>query len=381
MPDTSLPLSLIAMICAVLGALMHLALARGQESERGMATLATGGALYQAGWLIWAMTQFANAGTMVWLGVFLILLGQLGLLAGTRRAFARPALLGWWAMLLPLCFIAIIASSLQLIPAPLLCQALLLAPLAFQIGREAFVRSNDEDWSLPRWLLVGTTQGLAAGLLAIGVGDALGMLDFAPAYLAVLASLTCLLLPYSYQLMIAHRLHSRLSKLVRYDALTGLLNRRGMEEHAERELHRVRKHQTSLCLMLIDIKQFRLVNQLYGYGAGDAALKKCARTLREIAGDDVLIGRIGGEEFCLVLSDKDSHALRTLAVEIEMALQSLTIEHGDHSFHLSIILSLAKYGRHGHTFEALLERAESKLQLRKATPRSEPMPDGITITP
>lgn len=386
MLDNPLSLSAIAMICALLGAGMYLSLARGHDSERGIVTLAVGGILHQTGWFLWGLDQFNSVGLTAWVGILLLLLGQLGLLAGTRRAFARPALLGWWAALLPLWLLMLALSMFNSISTAQssLAQALLLAPLAFQIGREAFSPSNDEDWSLPRWLMVASTLALAASLLALGLAHLSGTMDdggIATAR-ASLACLIGLLLPYSYQLLISHRLYTRLSKLVRFDALTGLLNRRGMEEHASRELHRARKLQLVPGLMLIDIDQFRIVNQRYGYGAGDAALRKCAKKIREIAGEEALIGRIAGEEFCVLFSDKDSHTLRSLAVELEMALQALTIEHGDHSFHLSVTLSLVKYGRHGNQFEELLQRAEAKLQHRKGHHRADSLPNGaITITP
>lgn len=386
MLEDQFSICLAAMICAVLGAGMYFNLARGHESERGISTLAAGGALHQAGWFIWALSQFQSTGIGSWLAILLLLLGQLGLLAGTRRSFARPALLGWWGALVPLVLVAIIASLLQWISdtQSALIQALMLAPLAFQIGREAFSPSNDESWSLPRWILVGVTLGLAVTLLIAALALVTGVIALNKAAMiwAMLACISALLLPYSYQLLVSHRLYARLSKLVRYDALTGLLNRRGLEEHARRELHRARKHQTSLGLMLIDINQFRVINQRYGYGAGDVALKKCARKLREIAGETALIGRIAGEEYCIILSDKNSQSLRSLAVEIEMALQSLTIEHSDHSFHLSVTLSLVKYGRHGNQFEELLQSAEEKLQHRKGNLRGESTPEGVsTITP
>ncbi|WP_052190941.1 GGDEF domain-containing protein [Chitinibacter sp. ZOR0017] len=387
MPLDLFSLSLLAMLAACLGAGMYLGLARGHRSERGVSTLAAGGATHQLGWLLWALATFNSHQWLSWLGVLCLLLGQLVLLAGTRRTFARPALLGWWGALVPLWLVALIMSLSGLIlphQAPLL-HALLLAPLAFQISREAFHPGNDEHWSAPRWLLVGCMQGLSLTLALSALGTASGVLSLerAASIWAILACLISLILPYSYQLLVAHRLHARLSKLVRYDALTGLLNRRGLEEHAGRELHRARKHNGSMGLMLIDIDQFRVVNQRYGYGAGDVALKKCARELRKILGEDALIGRIAGEEFCVLLNDYNSQQLRTLAVEIEMSLQALAIEHGDHCFHLSVTLSLVKYGRHGYQFESLLQKAEEKLQYRKGNLRGEnPAGSGaITITP
>jgi diguanylate cyclase (GGDEF)-like protein len=379
-------ISVAAMICALLGAGMYLSLARGHHSERGITTLATGGVLHQAGWFTWAIDRFQSDNMTAWLAILLLILGQLGLLAGTRRSFARPALLGWWAALLPLWLMAMLANQLHLVSTAqsAFAQAILLAPLAFQIGREAFSPGNDEGWRFPRGLLIAATLALASVLTLVGISRLFGVISEPKAaqIWAVQACLIGLILPYSYQLMISHRLYMRISKLVRYDALTGLLNRRGMEEHAGREFHRARKHQSSLGLMLIDIDQFRIVNQRYGYGAGDVALKKCAKKIREIAGEEALIGRIAGEEFCIIFSDKDSHSLRSLAVEIEMSLQALSIEHSDHSFHLSVTLSLVKYGRHGTQFEALLQRAEEKLQQRKGNLRAENLPEGaITVAP
>jgi diguanylate cyclase (GGDEF)-like protein len=96
---------------------------------------------------------------------------------------------------------------------------------------------------------------------------------------------------------------ARVEVLARHDALTGLPNRRALEELLPREMARARREGSSLCLAIIDIDHFKAYNDTHGHLAGDAVLRECA-----IAWDAQLRGadsihRFGGEEFLVVLPD------------------------------------------------------------------------------
>jgi diguanylate cyclase len=95
----------------------------------------------------------------------------------------------------------------------------------------------------------------------------------------------------------------RASAEARHDTLTGALNRKGLDEAVEREIGRARRLDTPLCLALLDIDNFKKINDRLGHTAGDAALAHLAQVARESMRPQDLLARYGGEEFVVVLPD------------------------------------------------------------------------------
>jgi diguanylate cyclase (GGDEF)-like protein len=97
------------------------------------------------------------------------------------------------------------------------------------------------------------------------------------------------------------RLAARESLLARTDSSTGLPNARAFLERAERELQRG----ASLCVLYVDLDNFKMFNDRLGHAAGDDILEEVARILREAIGEDDIAARIGGDEFALLLPCDD----------------------------------------------------------------------------
>lgn len=93
------------------------------------------------------------------------------------------------------------------------------------------------------------------------------------------------------------------SDLVRHDQLTGVLNRRGLEEMFDKELARANRHDTLLCVALLDIDNFKKLNDTLGHEAGDAALIHLATVCRTTLRPQDTVARYGGEEFIILLPD------------------------------------------------------------------------------
>lgn len=93
------------------------------------------------------------------------------------------------------------------------------------------------------------------------------------------------------------------SNMVRQDPLTGALNRKGMDEALEREVSRFLRHKGNLCVALLDIDNFKKLNDTYGHQVGDAALIHLANVIRETIRPQDTLARYGGEEFVLLLPD------------------------------------------------------------------------------
>lgn len=123
----------------------------------------------------------------------------------------------------------------------------------------------------------------------------------------------------------------QLEELALTDALTGLPNRRAVESWAEREFSAAARHGFSFWVVLIDLDNFKRVNDTYGHDAGDIVLKKFAQILKENTRSSDMSGRIGGEEFIHVVTYADPMGMPVVAerVRSRFAAQHFTFLGGD----------------------------------------------------
>ncbi|MCA1900316.1 MAG: diguanylate cyclase, partial [Chloroflexi bacterium] len=117
--------------------------------------------------------------------------------------------------------------------------------------------------------------------------------------------------------------------LARHDGLTGLLNRRSIEECAEAEFKMTARKERPMSVILLDVDHFKNVNDQFGHAAGDQTLRQIAKTLKENLRDYDRVGRWGGEEFILILPDtelkdavKAAERLRTQIEQTEIPLEN-----------------------------------------------------------
>lgn len=117
------------------------------------------------------------------------------------------------------------------------------------------------------------------------------------------------------------------SGLLREDPLTGALNRRGLEEIYAREAARSDRHSISLCLVLLDLDNFKILNDTHGHSAGDAALIELTQTARATMRPNDSIARVGGEEFVLLLPDTDLDSALAATNRLASKLASARLWH------------------------------------------------------
>lgn len=116
-----------------------------------------------------------------------------------------------------------------------------------------------------------------------------------------------------------------LERLSMLDALTGVPNRRHLDERAAAEMALMRRKSTLLALVLFDLDHFKMINDTYGHAAGDIVLKTVAETARGLLRPSDFIARIGGEEFTLLLPRTNMQGAATIADRIRQALMALNI--------------------------------------------------------
>ncbi|HXZ46901.1 MAG TPA: GGDEF domain-containing protein [Pseudolabrys sp.] len=112
------------------------------------------------------------------------------------------------------------------------------------------------------------------------------------------------------------------------DPLLDILNRRGFERELARSLAHVKRYGTQAVLMFIDLDGFKAVNDRHGHGAGDAVLKAVVRELGAHVRASDVIGRLGGDEFGVVIWRADEAQASAKAREIEALIARINIPHG-----------------------------------------------------
>ena len=163
------------------------------------------------------------------------------------------------------------------------------------------------------------------------------------------------------------------------DPLTGLFNRRYLDESLERELHRASLTEQTLGIVAIDIDRFMLFNDKFGHIAGDTLLKALGASLQKNIRSCDIACRYGGQKFILILPESNPSDIRDRANKIRLAVKDLRIEdRGEILDPISISLGLAYFPEHGLTGKALIEASELALQEAKAQGRDRIVTAEIT---
>jgi diguanylate cyclase len=110
------------------------------------------------------------------------------------------------------------------------------------------------------------------------------------------------------------------SRLVRHDPLTGALNRKGLDEAMAREVSRMQRKGTPLCIALLDIDNFKHFNDVYGHATGDEALCHLTRVVTETLRPQDVVARYGGEEFIILLPDTPLDTANSVLVRLQREL-------------------------------------------------------------
>lgn len=176
-------------------------------------------------------------------------------------------------------------------------------------------------------------------------------------------------LPLSYFWMTSARLYARQEMLARTDFLTGLPNRRCLEEIVEREMRRIRHDGMPLTLLTIDIDHFKRINDQYGHDAGDSALRSIASALASAMRPRDRIARLGGEEFIAVLADTGIEDAMVVAERLRVMLEELSIVAGQHILKTTASFGVATFAS-TDTLEMVLRRADRALYTAKLSGRN-----------
>jgi diguanylate cyclase (GGDEF)-like protein len=144
------------------------------------------------------------------------------------------------------------------------------------------------------------------------------------------------------------------------DPLTGVLNRRGFIEAAERELARAERYGRSFALAYVDVRGLKAVNDSHGHRAGDELLRHAAQLLKQSARADDVVGRLGGDELALLLAEQTSEGAAALADRIHQQLPGHRTEIGL-ATPWDLTIGTAAFPEDGDELDELLRTADQRL--------------------
>ena len=157
---------------------------------------------------------------------------------------------------------------------------------------------------------------------------------------------------------------ARVSEQVLEDQLTATLNRRGMGQALEREMARVRRGGKPLSLIVLDIDDFKKLNNTLGHAAGDAALRHLADIMKQTVRITDSIARYGGEEFLIILPEATLDEGKALAQRLQQQLSSSLLLHGENRLLITVSAGVAQFVDGEHA-SALMQRADRAMYQAK----------------
>ncbi len=167
------------------------------------------------------------------------------------------------------------------------------------------------------------------------------------------------------------RRDAELKMLATTDSLTGVRNRRDFLFHGERELARSCRYQQPLAFIMLDIDNFKSINDRYGHPVGDQVLKAVSRCCTDVLRENDIFGRVGGEEFAVALPQTSLAEAANSAERLRVAVAALVVplEDGD-SVNATISLGVAELEEGASQFDELFKRADSALYRAKENGRN-----------
>lgn len=156
----------------------------------------------------------------------------------------------------------------------------------------------------------------------------------------------------------------QMGELVREDHLTGSLNRRGLDESLAREIHRAERYETPLCVALLDLDDFKHINDTHGHATGDDVLVHLVNVIKDTLRKLDIIARFGGEEFMILLPETPADEAVHIITRVQRELTRRIFMHKNMSLLITFSAGVALL-HPGETSRDLLERTDAALYKAK----------------
>lgn len=169
----------------------------------------------------------------------------------------------------------------------------------------------------------------------------------------------------SYVIDRLRRKSGRLERLSLEDPLTGVFNRRGFYRFLHAEWSRASRHDADLACVMIDIDRFKRLNDTYGHKIGDQILRHFARVLRASCRASDILGRVGGEEFCVILPSCNEHQAFLWAEKLRRRVSHALLKAGEKSLRVTASFGVAASATQLHDEHELIDLADQAMLVAK----------------
>jgi len=302
-----------------------------------------------------------------------------GLALAVRRFLAITS--RTWPLWLPVALIAVLMYVFSaLLPSYLvrLCVvtggmvwvlALFLRPLVGSLRRAGPVGQQVVLLSVVIAIVTLLVRMLA---FVFGTATPVGLLDGTLANTATLTylSIAPLLATVGFLLMCNERLMDEMVRLSTLDALTGAYSRRALTDLSERALAEARRYRRPLSVLMIDADHFKQVNDTYGHNAGDAVLLEIMTRLKATLRAEDFVGRIGGEEFLVVLPATPEEEAMRVALRIRERIAEQTLLYGREEIPFTVSIGVAERDPGEANIDLLVKRADDAMYAAKREGRN-----------
>lgn len=173
-----------------------------------------------------------------------------------------------------------------------------------------------------------------------------------------------------YQMMLKDAM-AKLEDMSVRDGLTGIFNRRHVEQTLSAEFDRVKRYGGDLSLLLFDLDHFKSVNDTYGHLAGDEVLRCVSETMETVRRNSDIAGRYGGEEFTILLPNTDLEGAIAVAERVREAVKNREIMFEGTRIPVTISIGVATFDREIENHEILLQHADLALYASKENGRDQ----------
>jgi diguanylate cyclase (GGDEF)-like protein/PAS domain S-box-containing protein len=161
----------------------------------------------------------------------------------------------------------------------------------------------------------------------------------------------------------------RLSRLATHDALTGVFNRRHLEDVVRSELERAHRYQRPLTVAMVDADHFKRINDTYGHQVGDEVLRAVSGRCQHMLRTNDVLGRYGGEEFIVVFPETTLDEARIVAERVRSAIAGSPVTIGEHALEVTVSIGLAQLAS-GQEPSSLVASADAALYAAKQSGRN-----------
>ncbi|WP_223432431.1 GGDEF domain-containing protein [Pseudomonas sp. GL-B-26] len=161
------------------------------------------------------------------------------------------------------------------------------------------------------------------------------------------------------------QMETELQRLATTDVLTQSSNRRHFFDCAHREFEQARHQGTPLAFLLLDIDNFKVINDTYGHQEGDNVLQRIAESGRATLRRGDVFGRVGGEEFAAVFPGCAPDMAMQVAERLQREIQRLSFSHGDQTFGITVSQGLTSLTAEDESIDSLFARADAAMYQAK----------------